>query len=61
MIGECSVFAADNEGQNRHTQSRKTVVITAKQRSIKTPLVWKVHLITTNLERRVMFGLCLSF
>lgn len=31
MLGECCVFLADNKGLNRHAQSRKTVVITAKQ------------------------------
>lgn len=30
-LGECGVFVADNKGLNRHAQSRKTVVITAKQ------------------------------
>lgn len=60
MIGECGVFAADNEGRTG-TYKAGRLVITAKQRSIKTPLVWKVHPITTNLERRVMFRLCLSF
>lgn len=55
MIGECGVFAADNKGQSRRARSRKTVVITAKQPSIKTPLVWKVHPITSNAKRRVMF------
>lgn len=59
MIGECGVFVADNEGQNRLTQSRKTVVITVKQRSIKIPLLWKVHPITTGLERRAV--LCCAF
>lgn len=60
VIGEWGVFGADNGGRAGHAKP-ESVVITVKQRSIKTPLVWQVHPITNNLERRFCCGCAFHF